>query len=49
MLDTLLKSWYLFNVEGNGRIAQVGERRPYKPKVAGSSPVPPTIEINLGP
>ncbi len=27
----------------NGRIAQLGERRPYKPDVAGSSPVPPTI------
>ena len=25
-----------------GRIAQLGERRPYKPKVTGSSPVPPT-------
>ena len=26
----------------SGRIAQLGERRPYKPEVAGSSPVPPT-------
>ncbi len=25
-----------------GRIAQLGERRPYKPKVTGSIPVPPT-------
>ena len=28
-----------------GRVAQLGERRPYKPEVAGSSPVPPT---NIG-
>lgn len=28
--------------EFRGRIAQVGEHRPYKPGVAGSSPVPPT-------
>ncbi len=26
-----------------GRVAQLGERRPYKPDVAGSSPAPPTI------
>ena len=26
----------------NGRIAQLGEHRPYKPGVTGSSPVPPT-------
>ena len=26
----------------NGRVAQLGERRPYKPEVTGSSPVPPT-------
>ena len=25
-----------------GRIAQLGEHRPYKPRVTGSSPVPPT-------
>jgi hypothetical protein len=25
-----------------GRIAQLGEHRPYKPGVTGSSPVPPT-------
>lgn len=29
-----------------GRIAQLGERRPYKPEVAGSSPAPPTIFFN---
>ena len=28
----------------NGRIAQLGERRPYKPGVTGSSPVPPTMQ-----
>ena len=28
-----------------GRIAQLGERRPYKPEVAGSIPVPPTIVL----
>jgi hypothetical protein len=27
----------------DGRIAQLGERWPYKPEVIGSSPVPPTI------
>ena len=27
----------------NGRVAQLGEHRPYKPGVTGSSPVPPTI------
>ena len=26
-----------------GRVAQLGEHRPYKPGVTGSSPVPPTI------
>ncbi len=25
-----------------GRVAQLGEHRPYKPGVTGSSPVPPT-------
>ena len=25
-----------------GRLAQLGEHRPYKPRVTGSSPVPPT-------
>jgi hypothetical protein len=25
----------------NGRVAQLGEHRPYKPGVAGSNPVPP--------
>jgi hypothetical protein len=33
-------SYYLCK---RGRIAQLGERRPYKPEVAGSIPVPPTI------
>jgi len=28
-----------------GRVAQLGEHRPYKPRVTGSSPVPPTIEF----
>ncbi len=28
--------------ENRGRVAQLGERRPYKPEVTGSSPVPPT-------
>ena len=31
-----------------GRIAQLGEHRPYKPGVAGSSPVPPTIRFAKG-
>ena len=31
-----------------GRIAQLGERRPYKPEVAGSIPVPPTIRVAEG-
>ena len=31
-----------------GRIAQLGERRPYKPEVAGSIPVPPTIRFAKG-
>ncbi len=30
-----------------GRIAQLGERRPYKPEVAGSIPVPPTIRLQI--
>ena len=30
----------------NGRVAQLGEHRPYKPGVTGSSPVPPTIYIS---
>ncbi len=29
-----------------GRIAQLGEHRPYKPGVTGSSPVPPTKFIS---
>ena len=29
-----------------GRVAQLGEHRPYKPGVTGSSPVPPTIYIS---
>ena len=28
-----------------GRVAQLGEHRPYKPGVTGSSPVPPTIGL----
>ena len=28
-----------------GRVAQLGEHRPYKPGVTGSSPVPPTTYI----
>ena len=37
----------LFGVSllGLGRLAQLGEHRPYKPRVTGSSPVPPTNEI----
>ena len=30
----------------NGRIAQLEERLPYTQEVTGSSPVPPTNEIN---
>ena len=30
-----------------GRVAQLGEHRPYKPGVTGSSPVPPTIDMLL--
>ena len=30
-----------------GRVAQLGEHRPYKPGVTGSSPVPPTIDFLL--
>ena len=32
----------------NGRVAQLGEHRPYKPGVTGSSPVPPTIYDDRG-
>jgi hypothetical protein len=32
----------------NGRIAQLGERCPYKAEVTGSIPVPPTISGCLG-
>ena len=32
-------------VHARGRVAQLGERRPYKPKVTGSSPVPPTNSL----
>jgi hypothetical protein len=28
-----------------GRVAQLGEHRPYKPGVTGSSPVPPTSQL----
>ena len=31
-----------------GRVAQLGEHRPYKPGVTGSSPVPPTIYTTAG-
>ena len=31
-----------------GRVAQLGERRPYKPEVTGSIPVPPTIRFARG-
>ena len=31
-----------------GRVAQLGEHRPYKPGVTGSSPVPPTIIYDRG-
>ena len=31
-----------------GRVAQLGERWPYKPEVVGSSPVPPTIYFFCG-
>jgi hypothetical protein len=30
-----------------GRLAQLGERLPYKQEVAGSSPAPPTRRISL--
>jgi hypothetical protein len=30
-----------------GRVAQSGERRPYKPEVTGSIPVPPTNPIKI--
>ena len=30
-----------------GRVAQLGEHRPYKPRVTGSSPVPPTIRYGV--
>ena len=33
---------------GGGRIAQLGEHRPYKPGVTGSSPVPPTSFLVQG-
>ena len=33
----------------DGRVAQLGERRPYKPEVVGSSPVPPTMISFAGP
>jgi ketosteroid isomerase-like protein len=31
------------NNEGSGRLAQLGERLPYKQEVTGSSPVPPIV------
>ncbi len=30
-----------------GRLAQLGEHRPYKPRVTGSSPVPPTTDVKI--
>ncbi len=36
--------WYSNKAQnGYGRIAQLGEYSPYKARVTGSSPVPPTI------
>lgn len=34
--------------EETGRLAQLVERRPYKPDATGSSPVPPTINKTSG-
>ena len=32
----------------HGRLAQLGEHRPYKPRVAGSIPAPPTTPLFKG-
>ena len=37
-----------FSLDGTGRLAQLGERRPYKPNVIGSIPVPPTKKTMRG-
>jgi hypothetical protein len=34
-------------IEKEGRVAQLGEHRPYKPRATGSSPVPPTSCVVL--
>ena len=44
MPEILLCILFLHGVENcltYGRVAQLGEHRPYKPRVTGSSPVPP--------
>ena len=38
-----------FNIKVYGRLAQLGEHLPYKQRVTGSSPVPPTITFIYGP
>ena len=40
----LFQTILLYNII-YGRIAQLGERRPYKPEVTGSSPVAPTMIV----
>ena len=35
------------HVAQSGRLAQLGERIPYKDEVAGSIPTPPTIAFNM--
>ena len=44
-IDILSKIQYTKRVEGNGRIAQLGEHLPYKQEVIGSSPIAPTISF----
>jgi uncharacterized protein len=39
---------HCFSLDGTGRLAQLGERRPYKPRVIGSIPVPPTTKTKCG-
>ena len=41
--STSLPDMILINIIDRGRLAQLGEHRPYKPGVTGSIPVPPTI------
>ena len=44
---TLCFWWPYIEPKGiRGRVAQLEERRPYKPEVTGSSPVPPTMKLN---